>query len=257
VPAANYRRLLAAEGRLFYMELLPGQLVTAESVNLLHSLKAYDFKTRKTDTFVDKILAYWISADGCKLLYRAEGSQFAIVGTDKRPEAGDGALALDAMEIAVDSRAEWRQMFREGYRLHRDYFYDPDHHGLDLEAAYQKYLPFLEHVGHRDDLNYLLAEFSGELVVGHAYVGFGDIPAPAPVPVGLLGADYAVDQERYRIRRIYPGLNWRPELRSPLTEPGVNVNVGDYILASTANRCTRRRTCSARLRRPPTASPTC
>jgi tricorn protease len=231
IPAANYRRLLAAEGRLFFMELLPNQAVTSESVNLLHCLKAYDFKERKADVFVDKLVSYWVSADGRKLLYRAEGQKFAIVGADKRPEPGDGALALDAMEIAVDPRAEWRQMFREGYRLHRDYFYDPEYHGLDLEAAYRKYLPFLEHVGHRDDLNYLLAEFSGELVVGHAYVGFGDIPAPEPVSVGLLGADYAVDQDRYRIRRIYAGLNWRPELRSPLTEPGVNVNEGDYILA--------------------------
>jgi tricorn protease len=80
-------------------------------------------------------------------------------------------------------------------------------------------------------LNYLLAEFSGELVVGHAYVGFGDIPAPDPVPVGLLGADYEVVDGHYRFKRILPGRNWHPELRSPLTEPGVIVNEGDYLLA--------------------------
>jgi len=105
-------------------------------------------------------------------------------------------------------------------------------HGVGLEAVYQKYLPFLEHIGHRDDLNYLLGEFSGELIVGHAYVGLGDIPARAKVPVGLLGVDYEVTPEGYyRIRRIYAGENWHPELRSPLTEPGINVQVGDYILA--------------------------
>lgn len=231
VPPGNYRRLFASDGRLFFLELLPGQFVTGEETDLKYRLKAYDFKERKADVYVESLLAYWLSADGRKLLYRTEGEKFFIAGADKAPEPGDGALNLDGMEIAVDPRAEWRQMFREAYRIHRDYFYDPQYHGLDLEAAYRKYLPFLEHVGHRDDLNYLLAEFSGELVVGHAYVGLGDIPAPEPVAVGLLGADYAVEGDRYRIRRIYPGLNWRPNLRSPLTEPGVNVREGDYLLA--------------------------
>ncbi len=90
-------------------------------------------------------------------------------------------------------------MFREAFRIHRDFFYDAALHGLDLEAAYQKYLPFVAHVGHRDDLNYLLAEFSGELVVGHAYMGGGDIPRSDPVAVGLLGADYEVVDGFYRI----------------------------------------------------------
>src|SRR4051794_37957529 len=104
-------------------------------------------------------------------------------------------------------------------------------HGLDWEATYEKYRPFLAHVGHRDDLNALLAELSGELVVGHAYVRNGDIPAPDAVPVGLLGTDYEIVDGYYRIRHIYPGLNWHPELRAPLTEPGVNVRVGEYILS--------------------------
>jgi tricorn protease len=104
-------------------------------------------------------------------------------------------------------------------------------HGLDWDATWEKYLPFLEHLGHRDDLNYLLAELSGELVAGHVYVGLGDVPAPEPVSVGLLGADYEIVDGYYRIRRIYPGLNWHPELHAPLTEPGVRVAEGEYILA--------------------------
>ena len=104
-------------------------------------------------------------------------------------------------------------------------------HGLDLEAAYQKYLPFLQHMGHRDDLNYLLAEFSGELVVGHASVGMGDIPAEAQVQVGLLGVDYELTPEGfYRFKRIFAGQSWHPELRAPLMEPGVNVKEGEYLL---------------------------
>jgi tricorn protease len=231
VPAKNYVRLGAADGKLFFMEILPGQpLDTFPPICQLH---AYDFKERKADIFVENLLSYWVSADGKKLLYQiSDPPQYAIIGTDKKPEAKDGVLNLDAMENAVDPRAEWRQMFREAYRIHRDYFYDAAMHGVDWEAAYQKYLPFLEHVGQRDDLNYLLAEFSGELMVGHAYVGEGDIPGKEKVPVGLLGADYEVTTTGYyQIRRIYSGENWHPELRSPLTEPGINVQVGDYILA--------------------------
>jgi tricorn protease len=230
IPASNYLRLKPADDKLFFMEIIPGQPFDAYPPAC--RLKAYDFKERKVDRFVDKLLSYWVSADGKKLLYQStEPTQYAILGTEK-PDSSYELLNLDAMENAIAPRAEWRQMFREAYRIHRDYFYDTAMHGVDLEAVYQKYLPFLEHLGHRDDLNYLLGEFSGELVVGHAYVGAGDIPARERVPVGLLGADYEVTPEGYyRIRHIYAGENWHPELRSPLTEPGINVQVGDYILA--------------------------
>ncbi len=232
IPARHFHHLQAAEGKLFYLETIPNQTYGPELPVPLSNLQAYDLKERKSEVFVERILAYNVSADGKKLLYVGEKTdQLTIVETAKKPEPGKDKLDLSAFEMLVNPQAEWRQMFREAYRIHRDFFYDAGLHGLDLEAAYQKYLPFLEHIGHRDDLNYLLAEFSGELVVGHAYVGFGDIPAPDPVPVGLLGADYEVVDGHYRIQRILPGLNWHPELRSPLTEPGVNAKEGDYLLA--------------------------
>ena len=231
IPAGNYLRLQSAEGKLFFMEIIPGQPLDAFPPAC--RLKAYDFKERKVDDFIDRLLSYWISADGKKLLYQStQPIRYAILGTQNKPEPNHELLNLDAMENAVEPRAEWQQMFREAYRIHRDYFYDTAMHGVDLQAAYQKYLPFLPHLGHRDDLNYLLAEFSGELIVGHAYVAAGDIPARPKVPVGLLGADYEVTADGYyRISRIYAGENWHPELRSPLTEPGINVQVGEYILA--------------------------
>jgi len=113
----------------------------------------------------------------------------------------------------------------------RDFFYDEYMHGADWDAICEKYRPFLDHIGHRSDLNLLFAEMFGELVVGHAYVGGGDVPTPEHVACGLLGADYEIVDGYYRIKRIYRGLNWHPELRAPLTEPGVNVAEGDYILA--------------------------
>jgi tricorn protease len=232
MPPRAYRRLQAAEGRLFFLEQAPNQPLGTEFYTWL--LNSYDLKERKTEVFVDRVRGYWVSADGKKLLFATGNShpRYAIIGTEKKPEPRDiEYLKLDDMEINVDPPAEWRQIFREAYRIHRDFFYDAAMHGLDWDAACAKYLPFLDHVGHRDDLNYLLAELSGELVVGHAYVGFGDIPSPPFVSVGLLGADYEVVDGFYRIRRIYPGLNWHPELRSPLTEPGVNVSEGEYLLA--------------------------
>lgn len=231
VPPGDYHRLQVAEGKLFYLKSAPDRWVDPEATsdNMLY---AYDIKERKSDMFVEKVRDYWVSADGKKLLYRTgKPPELAIVDVDKPPKPEDGKLNLDAAEILVDPRAEWRQIFQEAYRIHRDYFYDPELHGLDWKAMAERYRPFLAHVGHRDDLNYLLAELSGELVVGHAYVGMGDIPAPEPAKVGLLGADYEVVDGFYRIQRIYPGLNWHPELRAPLTEPGVNVRAGEYILA--------------------------
>jgi len=233
VPERDYARLQAADGKLFFLETVPNQPPSPDGGPQVFELKVYDIKERKTETFVEQVLDYWVSADGKKLLYRAPGeASFAVVDTDKKPEPEAGKLNLDGVEVAVDPRAEWRQIFREAFRIHRDFFYDSHLHGLDLEAAYRTYLPFLDHVGHRDDLNELLAEFSGELVVGHAYVGGGDIPAEPPRQVGLLGADYTLTGDGYyRFERIYRGLNWHPELRAPLTGPGVDVREGEYLLA--------------------------
>lgn len=232
VPPGNYFRLQPAEGKLFYLQTAPDAWVLPETAPESNRLHAYDLKTRKSEQYLENVRDYWVSADGKKLMYQTgKPPAYAIVDVEKPPKPEDGKLNLDAVEILVDPRAEWRQIYQEAYRIHRDYFYDPEMHGLDWAATVEKYRPFLAHLGHRDDLNYLLAELSGELVVGHAYVGMGDIPAPKPVPVGLLGADYEVVDGRYRIARIYPGLNWQPQLRAPLTEPGVQVREGEYILA--------------------------
>jgi tricorn protease len=228
-PACDYYNLQTAQDRLFYAVLLPGQFSSQQPrVNLM----VFDLKERKEETFKEGIQDYWVSADGKKLLYRPIGQpKFVLAGIEKHSAADDLAINLEGLEVYVDPPAEWQQIFREAFRIHRDFFYDAHLHGLDLEAAYQKYEKFLPYVGHRDDLNYLLAEFSGELVVGHAYVGEGDVAVEEPVQAGLLGADYELTPEGfYRIRRIYAGQSWHPELRAPLMEPGVNVKEGEYLL---------------------------
>ena len=130
----------------------------------------------------------------------------------------------------VDPRAEWSQMYHEVWRIERDFLYDPNHHGLNIPATEKKYSAYLAGVGGRGDLNYLFVEMLGEVTIGHMFVGGGDVPKPLQVRGGLLGADYKVENGRYRFARIYNGENWNPDLRAPLTQPGVDVKVGDYLL---------------------------
>src|SRR2546427_10116335 len=112
-----------------------------------------------------------------------------------------------------------------------DFFYDPHYHGLDLKPTEKKYEPYLEHISSREDLNYLFEEMLGEMTVGHMFVGGGDSPEPKRVKGGLLGADYKIETGRYRFVRVYNGENWNPKLQAPLTQPGVDVSAGEYLLS--------------------------
>jgi tricorn protease len=140
-------------------------------------------------------------------------------------------LKIDALEVKANPRLEWKQMFHEAWRLERDFFYDPGLHGVDREAIEKKYSPYVENIASRTDLSYVFAETMGELSVGHLFVFGGDKPEVKRVATGLLGADYKVENGRYRFSRVYNGENWNPQLKAPLTQPGVNVVAGEYLLA--------------------------
>ncbi|MCK5740135.1 PDZ domain-containing protein, partial [bacterium] len=142
------------------------------------------------------------------------------------------AINVSGLTMLLDRPAEWQQIFTEAWRQMRDFFYAPNMHGLDWKAVHDKYQPLVQYVNHRNDLTYIMGEMVGELNVGHAYVGGGDRPHPKRIKTGLLGADVKRDQSGYyQITRILDGENWDKTRRSPLTEIGVNVNEGDYILA--------------------------
>ena len=194
------------------------------------SVQRFDLSKREVAPFVDGIAAFFVAARGEKVLYR-KGDAWFITGADEPPKDGEGALKLDGMDLLVDPRAEWRQMFRETLRIERDYFYDPHHHGLDLKKLEARYAPFLDALASRADLNYLLEDMLGELSVGHLFVDGGDQPESPVVPGGLLGADFAVENGRYRLTRVFDGESWNPKLRAPLTAPGVDVKAGEYVLA--------------------------
>ena len=227
VPARDYANLTAGPAEtFFYTEAIAGG-----GGLRLHK---YQIKQRRAVPFVEGIRDYSVSADRKKLLYQAgvgAGASFGIVGTDSPAKVGDGPLNVAQLEMKVDPRAEWAQIYRETWRFQREYFYDPKMHGADWNAIYEKYRPLLEAVGHRADLSYVVAMIGGELTVGHSYLtGEGDVPTENAAPVGLLGADLSMENGRYRISRIYSGENWNPDLRAPLSAPGIRVAEGDYIL---------------------------
>ena len=224
VPQADYSNLTAGPAETFFFT----EPVAGTGSLRLHR---YQIKTGAAAPFMDGISQYSISADKKKLLYGARGGRWGVVGTEAPAKVGDGPLNVSQLEMKVDPRAEWANIFRETWRIQREFFYDPEMHGADWNAIYKKYLPLLAHVGHRADLAYLIAQTGGELTVGHSYLsGQGDVPSDDPVSVGLLGADVAVENGKYRIKHIYTGENWNPELRAPLSAPGIDVNEGDYIL---------------------------
>jgi tricorn protease len=222
VPTGDYSSLQAGEtGKLFYLRSADGK----------SSIQQFDLKTRKTEIWVPAADAFVVTADTKKLLYRT-GTNYHVVVTSKKAEAADGKVNLDAVQVRVDPQAEWPQIFDEAWRINRDYFYAANYHGRDWPAMKKKYAQFLPHLAHRTDLARVIQWMASELAVGHSYGGGGDVRRrPGIVAGGLLGADYEVVSDRYRIRKVYGGLNWTPTLRAPLTEPGVDVQAGEYLLA--------------------------
>ncbi|MFB3920666.1 MAG: PDZ domain-containing protein [Terriglobia bacterium] len=248
IPARNYDQLLAGKTHLLY--LLEGPIVN-DSGSVGRIVHKFDVCTRKTDKLLDNVGGFFISANGEKALYEQlppsisgtppPGGEpphgaWAIkpveaLGKPAEPGKPDGTLHLESMQVYTDPHAEWQQMFREVWRIERDFFYDPNLHGANMKALMARYQPYVDNATSRADLNYIFAEMLGEITAQHIYVTGGDRPEVKRVNVGLLGADYAVDHDRYRFAKVYFGENWNPGLRAPLTEPGVNVREGEYLLA--------------------------
>ena len=228
IPAKDYAALFAGKtGELLIVELPPAP--DSDGPPML-VLSKFDLSKLKSDQLVAGVQSVSVSFNGEKYLYQ-QGEGWFIAPTAQAAKPGEGALKVQSMEVWVDPRAEWKQMYYEIWRIERDFFYDPHFHGMNLQSLSSKYEPYLDRIASRDDLNYLFAQMLGELNVGHMFVGGGSVPEVKPLQVGFLGADYSVENGRYRFARVYNGENWNPQLHAPLTQPGVNVAVGDYLLA--------------------------
>ena len=223
LPEKNYSNLQGhSDGKLFFVQREPGTQPP--------TLMVYDIIKRKAEPWMAGVGNYVISADGKKLLYNSNNN-FFLVSTAAKPNGTDGKLNLAEMKVWTEPEKEWAQMFNEVWRIERDFFYVDNLHGADWKQIRKKYEVFLPHVSHREDLSYLFNDMMAELVIGHNYVSQGDYPDPVNVNVGLLGADYEMENGKYRFKKIYSGMNWNPGFAAPLTQPGVQVKEGDYILS--------------------------
>jgi len=230
IPAENYAALASGkEGQLFLLKGPRVSLVGDEG-RATSEVVRFDLEKRKTETLVSGIDEWSLAAGGEKLVYK-KGDSWFVAATDAPAKEGEGEVKIGEAQVLVDPRAEWRQMYRETWRIERDFLYDPGFHGLDLKAAEARYAPWIEGLRSRADLNVLFEEMLGELTLGHVYIGGGDRPEPPKVKGGLLGADFTVSNGRYRFARVYDGESWNPGVRAPLTQPGVNVVAGEYLLA--------------------------
>ena len=236
IPAGQYGLLTAAKGKLFYIENddpAPGDDDAGFGGQTI-TIHMFDLKDRKDKKILSGVRqGYGLSKDGGKILYRGR-DLFGIVDAKENQKVGDGKIPSGTLMATVDPRQEWMQIFNEAWRLERDFYYDPGMGGLNWKAIGDRYRQLVPFVAHRADLNYILGEMQGELATSHAYVGGGgDQPQVANVPVGLLGADYALDTASglYKFTKVYRDTDWNSRAVAPLAEPGINVKEGDYLLS--------------------------
>ncbi|HEY1129899.1 MAG TPA: PDZ domain-containing protein [Roseateles sp.] len=233
VAERNYDSLaVASDGALYYLQHpQPGvsnELPQAER-HATAELWRFDFEERKPKLLRSGIAEFSLSEDHKKLLLTVAGGKLEV--GDANDKGDSKPLDLSGLRTRVDPKAEWKQIFDEAWWMEKEFFYDAGMHGLNWQEVYDRYLPQLAHVQRREDLNDLLVQMIGELQVGHNRTGGGDVHQEAPVAVGLLGADFAVEQGRYRIAKLYAGDRLSPSLRSPLSVPGLGVKEGDFLLA--------------------------
>jgi tricorn protease len=218
VPAGDYRMVGMADGGLLYIS--EGKLMR------------YNGADQKAEEIMERVGWAKPTADGKMFMYRS-GSDYGIAKVAPNQKPGTGKLNLDRLEMRIDPRKEWDQIYKDGWRIFRDFFYVDNLHGIDWPGLKETYGQLLPYVGHRFDLDYILNEIISESNAGHAYVDWGDFPQVKRIDTGLLGAELEADETagRFRIAKIYSGENWNPQRRSPLTEAGVDVKEGDYLIS--------------------------
>lgn len=219
IPAGQHYGLETAKDKLLYLTRPRAGQTT---------LYRFDFASRSQTAVRSDVGGFTIAKDGLNMLVVGRGRW----GVCSVTGSGYKELPVSRVQVEVDPSKEWPQILREVWRIQRDFFYDKNLHGVDWDAMWTRWSAFLPHVRHRSDLNVVIAEMIGELACGHQYVSGGEYSSPAREPgTGLLGADYKVEAGRYKIKRIYRGRNWEARTRAPLTEPGVDAKVGDFLIA--------------------------
>jgi tricorn protease len=232
IPAANIDELASHGERLYYMTE-PSQTIEGPLADAKNELHVYDLAKRKDDTLVTDLDDYRLSADGSRFIYK-HNDDYTIQNARPDKKNDQHKLDLSHMNVRIDPTAEWSEMYHQAWRLYRDRFYNPKMNGKNWPAIGKRYAKLLPLAGCRQDINYLIGQMIASLSNSHTYVAGGDMDNNQKAhPTGLLGVDFALDKDsgRYYFKTIYPGDNTRPDYRSPLTGPGINVKQGDYLLA--------------------------
>ncbi len=233
VAEHNYGNLaVAADGSLFYVRSVqPGASIEPPGSDSPpeNTLLRFDFEEKEATEAVEGVAGFAISANGEYLLLRKDDDSLYTVevGDDMDPEK----LDLSGLRVLVNPTREWAQIFDEAWRMEKEFFYADNMHGLDWQSVYDQYRPLLAHVGRREDLNALIVEMIAEMQVGHNRISGGDLHRESSVRTGLLGANFEIENNRYRIAKIYTGESWNPFFAAPLATPGNAAREGEYILA--------------------------
>ena len=223
-PTRNYQGLVRGPAHhVFVLESVPNR-----SGSVLHR---YSLTDREAVRFQEGVGNVVSSPDGTHVMFRTGAAWRVAAATGGPPQAGEGQLDLSDLRVRVEPQAEWNQMLRDGWRFMRDFLYVDNEHGAPWDDVWDWYSAWLPDVQHRSDFNHLLDMVSGEIAVGHSYVRGGDYPEIPSARTGLLGADLELDGDRYRLARLYSGESWNPGLQGPLTQPGMGVRAGDYLVA--------------------------
>jgi tricorn protease len=234
LPAGIYRSLSARKGKLIYVSV-PMDVLEAGGPGggrPRAAIHIFDIKAREDKVLFDGVSGFYdLSPDGGKILYNVGPAYHITDAVPGKAKIDEGHLNTAGMQALVDPKAEWAEMLHEAWRIERDFYYDPNMGGLDWPKIEKRYAALLPYVQHRSDLSYILGEMIAELSTSHTYVVGGETPTITRVGVGLLGADYDVDHGFYRFKKIFVGENWNPATRSPLTEPGLKVKEGNYLIS--------------------------
>lgn len=224
LPAGNYRNLGSVKNKIIYIKYPPN-----DERNVKPSLKFFDTEKKEEKTILDNIDDYKMSADRLKLLVH-QGESFAIIKPEEAQKF-EKPLRITEMQMLVNPMEEWKQILTDAWRIERDYFYDPNMHGVNWQQVKDKYMKMLAGAASREELNYILGEMIGELNSSHTYQGGGDLEKQNNQNMGYLGVDYEADGNFYKIKKIIKGAPWDAEDRSPLDEAGINIPEGSYLLA--------------------------
>ncbi len=224
IDAGNYNGLIASKGKIIFHDL-----THAGEKGGKKPIVFWDLKDRKLKTIMDDADDYVLSANGEKMLV-VNNRKLSVIDV-KENQKPDKFVPLQDMEVTIQPKEEWKQIFTDAWRFERDYFYDKTMHGVNWNAMREKYGKLLEQAATRDDVNFIIGELIGEMNSSHTYKSGGDLEHAKRINAGYLGVDWKINNGVYQIDRILSGATWDAEARSPLAEPGVDVQAGDYVLA--------------------------